>query len=323
VRAAFVTEIGPPEAIVVDDLPEPTRGPTDVLVAVEVSTVNQVDTYIRAGGWSTPIPFPFILGRDLVGTVIAADPVTGFGPGDRVWCNSLGHAGRQGACAERAVVSVERLYRLPDGVEPRTFVASLHAGATAFLGLHHRAHLRAGETVLVGGGAGSIGSAAVRLAAAAGARVIATARPGDHGHCRGLGADEVFDYADPALTDALLAAAPDGVDLYWDTSGTAAVVDATRLIAPGGRMLLSAGRSPQPAAALWPVYTNDISVIGFVISRASATELADAADAINRHMVDGGLGISVAHVFPLDETAKAHALVESGTPGRIVIDIAP
>ena len=90
---------------------------------------------------------------DVVGTVAAVGSgVAGFAVGDDVWCNSLGHGGRQGACAEYSVVPVDRLYHLPDGVDPVTAVAALHPAATAHLALFRHGHLRPGETHLVAGG---------------------------------------------------------------------------------------------------------------------------------------------------------------------------
>lgn len=116
-RAAYVTELGAADVIRVGELPVPAGGPTDVLVRVEVVAVNPVDTMVRSGAYPTPTPFPFVIGRDLVGTVAEASPgAAGFAPGDRVWCNSLGHGGRQGSFAEYAVVPAERLYPLPAGL---------------------------------------------------------------------------------------------------------------------------------------------------------------------------------------------------------------
>ncbi|HEY9472538.1 MAG TPA: alcohol dehydrogenase catalytic domain-containing protein, partial [Mycobacteriales bacterium] len=153
--AAYITGLGPPEVIRFGRLPMPTVGPTDVLVRVETVAVNPVDTFIRSGAYQTPTPFPFVIGRDLVGSVVTADVgTTGFTPGTRVWANSLGHGGRQGPSAEYAVVAADRLYRLPDGVDPVVAVACLHPAATAHLGLFEHAGLRAGQTVYVGGGAG-------------------------------------------------------------------------------------------------------------------------------------------------------------------------
>ncbi|HET7070021.1 MAG TPA: alcohol dehydrogenase catalytic domain-containing protein, partial [Nocardioides sp.] len=103
-RAACVHGPGAADDIRVESIPVPVPGPTDVLVQVHAAAVNQVDTYVRAGSYVTPMPTPFVVGRDLVGTVAAAGPGSGFGIGEPVWCNSLGHDGRQGSCAEYAVV---------------------------------------------------------------------------------------------------------------------------------------------------------------------------------------------------------------------------
>ncbi len=147
-RAAFITEPGPPEAIQVGELPVPVPGPTVVLVAGEVAAVKAADTFSRSGRYPTPMPLPFVVGRDLVGTVTAVCPGSGFAPGERVWCNSLGHGGRQGSCATYAVVPADRLYPLPDGAEPAAVVAAFHPAATAFIGLHHRVCARSGQAIL-------------------------------------------------------------------------------------------------------------------------------------------------------------------------------
>src|SRR5262249_55596212 len=154
--------------------------------------------------YPTPTPFPFIVGRDLVGTVRrTGDGVVGFGEGDRVWCNSLGHDGRQGAFAQFAAVPADRAYRLPDDADPRTTVAVAQRAATAYLAWFVHGDLRPGQTVYVGGAAGNMGMAAVQIAYAAGARVIAGARAIDHTACLAAGADAVVEYDDANLVDRL------------------------------------------------------------------------------------------------------------------------
>lgn len=132
-----------------------------MLVRVAAVAVNPVDTFVRSGAYRTPIPFPFVVGRDLVGTVVAyGSEAAGFALGDRVWCNSLGHDGRQGAAAQYAIVASDRLYRLPQGIDPLTAVAVAHPAATAYLGLTVHAGLVPGETIYIAGGGGHVGSAA-------------------------------------------------------------------------------------------------------------------------------------------------------------------
>jgi NADPH:quinone reductase-like Zn-dependent oxidoreductase len=167
----------------------------------------------------------------------------------------MGHAGRQGACAEYVAVPVERLYHLPDDIDPIRAVATFHPAATAYLGLHRRAEVRAGETVLIGGAAGSVGSCATRFAVDAGAAVVATARMDDHARCRALGAAHAFDYAADNLTELVAGVAPEGVDLYWDTSGHAELNDVIPMLRPGGTIVVTAGRQLQPPTSLWPLYT--------------------------------------------------------------------
>ncbi|EFL30420.1 oxidoreductase [Streptomyces viridochromogenes DSM 40736] len=218
-QAAFIERLGPPDVIRYSEVPAPLPGPSDVLVDVAATTVNPVDTFVRSGLFRTPMDFPFVISRDLVGTVAATgDGVRGFTVGERVWCNSLGHGGRQGAAAEQAVVPADRLYRLPDRVDPYEALATVHPAATAHLALFTHGRLRRGETVVVAGGAGNVGSALVAMAAWAGARVVATARPGDAGYCRRLGAAEVVDHRAGDQWERLRDAAPDGIDLYTDTS---------------------------------------------------------------------------------------------------------
>ena len=169
-RAAYITAHGPAEAITVGELPVPPVGPADVLVAVRVVAVDPVDTFVRSGEYATPVPFPFVIGRDLAGEVVAVGAgLPSFTPGDRVWCNSLGHEGRQGSFAEYAAVPAGRLYRVPDGVSLEGAVAVAHPAATAYLAWFAHGMLRLGETVYIGGAAGNVGSAAVTMAHAAGA----------------------------------------------------------------------------------------------------------------------------------------------------------
>ena len=238
-RAAYIIELGPVEAIRIGDLPVPAPGPTDVLVRVEVVAVNPVDAFVRSGAYPTPTPFPFVIGRDLVGTVVTPGPgATGFAPGERVWCNSLGHGGRQGSFAEYAVVPAERLYRLPAPVDPVTAVALLHPAATAYLALFRHGGLRPGESVYIGGAAGNVGTALTSLASAAGARVLAGARSEDAQWCRSAGAVDVVDYRDPDLHGRLRDLTPGGIDLYLDTSGRLDLPAAVDLLADRGRIVL-------------------------------------------------------------------------------------
>lgn len=321
-RAAFIRRTGGSDQIEVGDLPVPRPGPTDVLVRVQASVVNPVDLFVRSGAYRTHLPFPFVIGRDLVGNVVEAGPgVAGFRPGDAVWCNSLGHHGRQGAFAQYAVVASDRLYPLPAGVDAEQAVAVLHPAATAHLGLVRDAGLQAGETLLVEGAGGAVGSALVQMAHAMGARVIATAAADDADWCHACGADRVLDYHDAELAQHIRAAAPDGVDVWWDTSGRNDLARSLPLMAPRGRVVvmsgLGRGDATLPVGAL---YTRDLRLLGFAISNAPACDLAAAARHINALLAAGVLRGRIGACLPLADAAQAHAaLAERTMRGRIIV----
>lgn len=318
--AAYITEPGPREAIRVGEVPLPALGSGDVLVRTEALVVDPVDSYVRQRG---PLPAsPCVIGRDLVGTVVerGGAAAVGFAPGDRLWCNSMGTGGRQGFFPRKVVVSADRLYHLPAGVAATDAVAVLHGGATAYLGLFGRTTLWPSATVLVGGAGGSVGSCVVELAVAAGARVIATARPDDFDWCRSVGLSAVIDYREPDLTARIREVAPDGVDLFWDSSGHHNLELATGVLARHGTIVLIANSQARPVLPVGPLYTHDAAIVGFVLGSASTSELADAAPLINRHLAAGTLRVRIGKTLPLAATAEAHTLVESRyRPGRVVL----
>ncbi|ARP72893.1 NADPH:quinone reductase [Streptomyces pluripotens] len=323
--AAYVNRLGSPEEIRHGELPPPRPRSNEVLVNVCATTVNPVDTFVRSGQYPTTLSFPFVIGRDLVGVVAEAGAdASGFAPGDWVWCNSLGHDGRQGAAAEQAVVAADRLYHLPEGVAPTAAVAVVHPAATAWLALFRHGCFRRGETVLVAGAAGNVGSALVVLAAEAGARVLATAARCDLAYTRGLGAAEAFDYADPRLTEHLRSRCPRGIDVHLDTSGRNDLGTAVELLAPRGRIVLLAGARTHPVLPAGALYTKDGSIRGFVISRATTAELGEVAGALNRLLPTGRLRARRTQTLPLPAAAEAHRRMEAGElhGKRLILDIA-
>src|SRR5699024_3366852 len=173
-QAAFIRSTGDVEQIEIDELPIPEAGPTAALGRMVASAVNHGGLFVRLGACPSPLPYSFVIGRELVGTVAATGSgVAGFKEGDTVWTNSLGYDGRQGSFAEYAVVSADRLYHLPESVTPEQAAPVLHTAATAYLGLVREAQLRQGETIHVAGDAGGVGSSVILLGVAMGANVIA------------------------------------------------------------------------------------------------------------------------------------------------------
>ena len=313
-------ELGDPSVIEVGELPVPSVGPLDVLVSSEAMAVNHVDTFVRSGSYATPMPFPFVIGRDLVGAVSSmGEGVTGFTVGDRVWTNSMGHGGRQGTFADAVVVPADRLYRLPDGVPAAEAARVLHVATTAWLGLFRHAHLSFGETVLVNGAGGGVGTAVVQLAKAAGARVVATTSAADRDWVLSRGADEVLDHRSSSLASSLDAVVGSGVDVWWDNSGINDVGFAPPRLATGGRFLMISGLDSRPSVRAGDLYTRDASVLGFAISNASVSDLAAAARAINGLLARGSLTARSGEVFPLSRAADAHRAIESGAKGRLLV----
>lgn len=321
-KAAFIQQTGAAETIEVGELPQPKPGPTDVVVKVEYAAVNHVDTFVRSGAYATQLNFPFPIGRDLVGTVVES-AVGEFEPGQRVWSNSMGYDARSGSFAEYVAVPRERLFPVPEEVDDtRQIVAASHGFSTAFLALQRFGRIYPGETVLIGGAAGAVGSAGVQLAALAGARVVATASEGDFGYVRQLGAAEVIDYHRKDLFEALKAAAPDGYNHWWDNGGNHDFEQILPLLAPRGEIILSANMAARPELPVGATYTRAVTVRGFAMSVATVDDLAEAARTLNTLMAQRRLKSRWEKVFSLDDAAAAHAAQESGSVhGKILVKV--
>jgi NADPH:quinone reductase-like Zn-dependent oxidoreductase len=322
--AAYIDDLGGTEAIRYGELPDPDPSPGQVVVRVEAVAVNSVDTLLRSGRWRSEVHFPLALGRDLVGTVAAiGSAVDGFEVGERVWTNSAGYGGRAGATAELVPVERDRLYRLPPGADPVSFVASVHPGATAHGVLLGRAGLAPGECVAVVGANGAVGMCLVQVAATHGAEAVAAIRDRRAAErLRELGAHHVV-IADASEAPQMAAgAAPNGVDMLVDTTGRVDVAAAVQQLNPRGRIVLIAGRERQELE-LWEFYVREAALLGFIMSAMTVDELAAAAEWINARP----LQVSVGRVLGFDAAAEAHGMLESGrlprmadgTVGRLVL----
>lgn len=316
-KAAFLTRTGSPDVIRYGDLPDPVPGPRQALVRVRAAAINPIDTYIRAGTVTMPLPFPFVVGCDLAGEVVAVgDEVDRLAPGMRVWGSNQGLLGRQGTCAELAAVDEQWLYPTPDGVTDREAAAAALVSITAHLGLVSHAALEPGEAIYVSGGSGGVGSAVVQIAKALGGRVIATAgTPEKRQRVEGFGGDVVLDYRRPDLVAAVLQAAPGGVNVHWETRREPDFDAAVAMLAEGGRMVVMAGREARPPLPVGPFYVKGCRLVGFVMFKAPAAEQAAAAVDINRWLAAGRLRAPVDRVVTLAHVAEAHALQEAATVG--------
>lgn len=314
-KAAYITETGPAHVIQYGDLPKPTPTGSEVLVKVDAVAVNPIDTYLRNGANYWPLPMPFIIGCDLAGSVAAVGPdARRFKVGDRVWGSNQGLLGRQGTFAEFCAVDECWLYPTPDDVADETAAACALVGITAHLGLFQHARLQAGETVFVNGGSGGVGSMVVQMAKAAGARVIATAGgPGKLHACREFGADLAIHYKEENVVEATKAFAPQGVQVYWETTREPDFDTIVSLLAERGRIVLMAGREARPAFPVGPFYVKGCSLSGFVMFKATADEQRRCALDINRWLAEGKLKPNISVSLPLSDAAQAHQLQEANT----------
>ncbi len=314
-QAAYITETGGPEQIQVGELPNPKPGAGEVLVRVQAASVNPIDTYIRGGLVPMELPMPFVIGSDLAGEVIeVGEGVSGWTAGDRVWASNQGLLGRQGTSAERVCVAADYLHAVPENVSVENAAAVALVGITAHIGMVLRAKVQAGETVLVNGGAGGVGSMVVQIGKALGARVIATAGSDDRAaKAKGLGADEVIQYNTEDVTARVQALAPDGVNVLWETRREADFEWAVPLLAKRGRMVVMAGREARPVFPVGPFYVKDCELHGFAMFNYSAAEQRQCGEDLNRWLAEGKLQANIDRVLPLTEAAAAHQLQEENT----------
>jgi len=314
-KAAYIEETGGPENIRYGDLPDPLATSGKVLVRVSAVSVNPIDTYMRSGMVPAELPMPFVVGSDLAGAVEeVGEGVTQWKIGDRVWGANQGGHGRQGTSAELACVNEKWLHAIPEGVSEEDAAAIALVGITAHIGIVLRARVQPGETVFVNGGSGGVGSMVVQMCKALGARVIATA--GSDARvlkARQLGADDVINYKTEDVAAQVMALAPDGVNVLWETRRKADFEWALPLLAKRGRMVVMAGRESCPLLPVGPFYVKDCSLHGFAMFNYTAEEQRQCGEDINRWLVEGKLKANIDRVLPMSEAAAAHLLQEENT----------
>jgi len=232
-RAALARQLSGIDSVELGELPDPVPAAGQALIRVHGAGVGPWDAGFLGGGFPG-LALPFVPGQEVAGVVEAVGDGAGVRPSERVYA-VLFPAG--GGFAELALASADRLAPMPGTV---SFVeaAGLVIGAgTAFEGLIDRGRLQAEETVLITAAAGGVGSAAVQIAAAAGARVVAVASPPNHDYLLSLGASEVFDYHAAGWARQVRAVVPGGVDLLFDGAGGPTRDQALDAVRDGGRAI--------------------------------------------------------------------------------------
>jgi NADPH2:quinone reductase len=315
-RAMVLPRFGGPELFELRDVPRPAAGPGELLVRVVASGTNPVDAKLRASGTWAGLSPPVVLGYDASGVVEEVGPgVTSFRLGDEVFYTPEIFGNALGTYAEYNAVPAAIVAPKPHRLSHREAAAIPLAGGTAFEAIVRRLAVRPGETVLVHGGAGGVGSFAVQLARVAGARVIATASGENQAVLKSLGADVCVDYAreDPAEV-ALRETGGAGVDAVFSTVGGSSLVKSLPATRPFGRLATILGVDGD----LTPLYVRNQTLHGVFLTREAARlrELARLVD-------QGKLTPLVDLVLPLEKVADAHRRLDTGHGrGKIVLEVA-
>ena len=300
-KAGRIHHFGPPNAIVIDEIPCPSPEEGELVVRVAAAGVGPWDALIREGKSVVHLPFPIILGSDLAGTVDSVGAgVIQFNPGDEVF----GVTNKQfcGAYAEHAVASAQMVSAKPRSLSFVEAASVPVVAVTAYQMLFDHAQLKVGQAVLIHGAAGNVGAYAVQLAKQAELKVFATAGSADLDYVRGLGAEMVVNYKTKNFEDAVPL-----VDAVLDTVGGETQHRSFRVLKPDGILVSSVSPPPQTAGFRSAFFLVDVT----------ATRL----DTLARLLDSRKLTTAVGTVLPLEEARKAHEML-AGAPherGKIVL----
>jgi NADPH:quinone reductase-like Zn-dependent oxidoreductase len=314
----------------------PVAGPGQVIVRMEATGVSFAEQQMRRGRYYDRPPFPFVPGYDLVGTVAAI----GEGVDAALVGTRVAALLKVGGWASHVVVDAADLAPVPEGIDAAQAETVVINGITAWQMLHRKARVRAGQTVLVHGADGGVGSVLVQLAQAVGAKVIGTASARHHAALRDQGVIPI-DYRTENIPARVRELAPGGVDAVFDHVGGRSVIDSWRLLAPGGTLVSygSASTRDDEGSKQWPV----LKLLGRVwlwntlpnrrracfynvwAGRALSrdrfrarlrTDLTEVLEALRR----GEITARIAAALPLTQVAEAMRLAESGTvAGKVVL----
>ncbi|HEX7485956.1 MAG TPA: NADPH:quinone reductase [Vicinamibacterales bacterium] len=322
-KAIVVREFGEPNVMRVEDVQDPIPGQGEMLIRIKAVGVNPVDHYIRQGVYARKPTLPYTPGADAAGTIeTAGAEVAGFSPGQRVYITGTA-AGAYGACAELAVCEPSQVHPLPDSLSFEQGAAIGVPYGTASRALFQRAQARPGESVLIHGGSGGVGTAAIQLARAAGMVVLATAGT-DRGlaHVTAQGATCAFNHRMTGYVDRILEATGGrGVDIILEMLANVNLNRDLGLLGRGGRVIVIGNRGtieidPRQAMA------RDADIRGMILFNASPAEIAEIHAALGAGLRDGTLRPVVGRLFALADAPRAHETVMSpGAHGKIVLTV--
>ncbi len=337
-RAVIYSETGEPDVLRLIDRSMPKPGAGQVRVRLHVAGVNPTDWKFRRGtGPGQPTPFPEVSpGQDGAGVVDAVgDGVTGVATGDRVWVWLAGVDEFGGTAQEYVVLPTDKVVQLPDN-------ASYDLGAS--LGVPaitaHRALTVVeggprvlgpgsleGKTVLVAGGAGAVGNAAIQLARWAGAMVITTVSGDEKGSlAQAAGAQHIVNYRTEDAAARIRAVAPDGVDIVVEVAPTSNAELNTAVVGHGATIAVYANEPDALVLEVRPLMVLNVRYQFLLLYVEPDDAKTDAVASVSAAIASGALKVGEAagvplHRYPLTETAAAHEAVESNVVGKVLIDL--
>jgi NADPH:quinone reductase-like Zn-dependent oxidoreductase len=327
--------IGEPESLQLRtrDLPSPAAG--QAVVRVEASGVSFAEQQMRRGKYYDQPPFPFVPGYDLVGVVEAVGGEAGVRVGQRVAALT-----KTGGWADRVLLDAADLVPVPDGVDPADAETLVVNGVTAWRMLHRSAKVREGQTIVVLGANGGVGSTLVQLARRAGIRVIGTASARHHDRLRALGVTPL-DYRDEDVPARVRELAPAGVAAVFDHVGGPGIVDSWRMLARGGTLVSYGTASTRDVSGnprlpvlklfarllVWNLLPNGRRAMFFNLWAGKArhldryrAELREDLGQVFTLLATGEITAQVARSFPLAQAAEALRYAESGAvAGKVVL----
>jgi putative PIG3 family NAD(P)H quinone oxidoreductase len=329
VRAVTVPTPGGPEVLTLADVPDPQPAAGEVVLDVVATAVNRADLLQRMGFYPPPPGASDILGLECSGTIRAlGSEVTGWSVGDEVCALLAG-----GGYAEQVAVPAGQLMRVPHGVPLAVAGALPEVACTVWANVFMVAHLRAGETLLVHGGAGGIGTFAIQLASALGARVFATAGSEEKlDLCRSLGAERAVSYRDEAASGTPLwvevMREAGGADVILDNMGAAYLDRNVAALAPNGRVaIIGMQGGTKGELDVSALMRKRGALIAATLRARPVEEKAAICRAVEEHvwpLVEAGtVRPIVSTEIALDDVAEAHALMDAGGhTGKILLRVA-
>ena len=305
-KTCFFRSYGGPEVLEYGDLPDPVPAAGEVLVDIHAASINAADWKMRSGQYPAKVDLPHVPGRDFSGVVAAlGEGARDFKPGDPVF--GVCEVPREGAYAEKIAIRQEILARTPERLTHVQCAAVALAGLTALISIEDTLRLKAGETILVQGGAGGVAGFAIPLAKHLGARVITTASAANRDYVRSLGADEVIDYRTQDFTKLV-----SGCDAVLDTVGGEVTARSFAVLRPGGRLASVAAGASAP-----------------VSPRPDVTSLRPKVNRDRPHLervaalvAQGVVPLPAIVEYPLADAASAHRVSEARhLRGKLVLRV--